>query len=246
MRDLGFVVPGVDSEIRLQTSDDEAVESLRFLVDGQEVERVTPINASGVEHSFFWAPPASAEAGSSFVLRVESRDFADNVASYEATVTVPTGPILRGGGSLFDDYQGQEVTLADGEFVAREPLHVGTLRIARGASLGTLGPPDDEGTLEVVADVLDLACGFVARSVRSRLRWRHRALLGDGLAKPGRGKPRRLRPSRSTRRDLRQCLRTEHRRGRRGGLRRRSRGRCGAPGRRGARGGWEHSGPRDR
>ena len=159
VRELGFVVPGVTSEIRLQTSDDEAVESIRFLVDEQEIERVTPVNELDAEYSFYWTPSADSSAGTSFVLRLESRDFAGNVASHEMNVTVPTGPILRGGGSLFDDYQGQEVTLADGEFVAREPLHVGTLRIARGASLATLGPPDEEGTLEVVADVLDLACG---------------------------------------------------------------------------------------
>ncbi|HSL82916.1 MAG TPA: Ig-like domain-containing protein, partial [Thermoanaerobaculia bacterium] len=159
VRELGFVVPGVAAEIRLLTSDDEAVESLRLYVDGEEIERVTPVNLPDTEQGFLWTPPDSVPQGTAFVVRLESRDFAGNVTSREVSLQVPTGTILRGGGSLFDDHSGQGLTLAEGVYTAREPLHLASLRIARGATLVTVGQPEAAGVLEVVADQVDLACG---------------------------------------------------------------------------------------
>ena len=157
--DLGFVVPGVDTEIRFQAQDDEAVESLRFLVDGLEVERVTPVNELQVEHVFLWRAPATGMAGEQYLVRLEARDFAGNVTAQQATLQVPAGTILRGGGSVFDDYAGGELTLADGTFTEREHLHVSVLRIARGATLSAVDLPGGGDPLQVTATSIQVACG---------------------------------------------------------------------------------------
>ncbi len=156
-RDGDVVVPGIDAEFAFTVTDDEAVENLRFFVDGELLDEVPHLNAESTVGDFLWKPPADAVAGTSYLVRFEARDFAGNVGSKELTVSVPTGEIRVGGGSLFNDYAGQELTLAGGDFILREPLDVAALHVVRGTSLDLL-----DGLTEMDLDVdglVTVQCG---------------------------------------------------------------------------------------
>lgn len=140
-RDGDVVVPGEDEEIRLLAEDDLAIESYAFYVDGVLQERA-PQNAAAVEQSFLWEPPDDGQPGESYLLRLEVRDFAGNVSAAEATVSVTAGRLLKGARSLFDIYDGDDLVLARGEFLVREPLSVASLTLVRGASLTVPNPED--------------------------------------------------------------------------------------------------------
>jgi hypothetical protein len=155
------VVPGIDAELLLDASDDEAIERYRFLVDGAVVQETSPVDAPTAEASFLWRPPANAAAGTSFLVRIEARDFAGNVGARELTVSVPAGVILKGSQSLGLSRSGQALILAGGTFLVRDRLPLASVTMLRGA---TLSAPDDNPEVELeVAGALKLQCGATVR-----------------------------------------------------------------------------------
>ena len=98
-----LVVPGIETELRFTASDDEGLERMRLLVDGVEAARDDRILDPDHEASFLWTPPAGAVAGDSWALQLEARDFAGNVVTHDLVARVPSGTILVGARSLFDD-----------------------------------------------------------------------------------------------------------------------------------------------
>ena len=94
------VVPGIPTAIAARAADDQAVESLRVLLDGAEYGVLTPVNLAAGEASFPWTPPAGAAPGTAYTVRLEARDFAGNLGVHEFAVEVPTGTVLVGGRSL--------------------------------------------------------------------------------------------------------------------------------------------------
>ncbi len=153
----GVVVPGIKTEFRYSIQDDEAIESVRFLVDSELIDGIDQLDVPRDERSFLWAPPAGATPGTSFTVRLEARDFAGNMGSRELSVSVPSGVIKLGGGSLFNDYAGQELTLAAGDFVLREPLDLSALHVVRGTTL--ILPSGSSQMVLQVQQGLDLQCG---------------------------------------------------------------------------------------
>jgi protocatechuate 3,4-dioxygenase beta subunit len=155
------VVPGIDAEFILDASDDEGIERYRFLVDGAVVQETSPVDAPTAQASFLWRPPASAAAGTSFLVRLEARDFAGNVGVRELTVSVPAGIILKGSQSLSLSRSGQALVLAGGTFLVRDRLPLASVTVLRGA---TLSAPDDNPEVELeVAGALELQCGATVR-----------------------------------------------------------------------------------
>jgi hypothetical protein len=155
------VVPGVDAEFILNASDDEAIERHRFIVDGQVVKETSPVDMPAAQASFLWRPPANAAAGTSFLVRLEARDFAGNIGFHELTVSVPTGIILKGSQSLGSSRSGQALVVAGGTFLVRDRLPLASVTMLRGT---TLSAPDDDPAVELeVAGALRLQCGSTVK-----------------------------------------------------------------------------------
>lgn len=153
----GVAIPGLPYEFRLVSADDEGLERVTVKIDGVPVFEHAPIGGSSSDDVALWTPPAAAAPGTTWLARLEARDFAGNVSARELTLTAPTGTVLRGGRSLFDSYAGQHLVLAEGEFLARAPLHAASLVVARAASLK---PAEDRSavTLNLDGD-LTVQCG---------------------------------------------------------------------------------------
>lgn len=134
-RDGDHVVPSVEALVELSATDDGKIESYSFLVDGVKLEGLSPVHSQTTSSSFEWAPPAAAAPGTVYELRLEARDYAGNVGSAQVSVVVPTGTVLKGGRSLFDTFAGQTLTVAEGDFIVREPLSVESVFVVRGARL---------------------------------------------------------------------------------------------------------------
>jgi len=133
-RDGDHVVAGEELVLAIAASDDQAIESYRLFVDGVEYEVRTPINQPQVSSSFTWTPPASAAPGTTFVLRLEARDFAGNVGSQEVTFEVPPA-LLVGDQALTGITAGQDLYLSQGLFTLEGPLELGELVLLQGAEL---------------------------------------------------------------------------------------------------------------
>ncbi|HMB54067.1 MAG TPA: carboxypeptidase regulatory-like domain-containing protein, partial [Thermoanaerobaculia bacterium] len=156
--DGDHVLSGYDVTMELSAADDERLESLRLLVDGVEVERVSPLDAATASHTFTWQPPAGAAPGTSFAARLEGRDFAGNVGAVDLAFAVPTGTVESLSQSLFAaDYDGESLTLAGGTFIVQEPLDLASLTLLGGAEL--TGPTAGAPLRLTVAGEVQVQCG---------------------------------------------------------------------------------------
>jgi hypothetical protein len=153
------VMPGRAITLSAVAGDDEAVESVRLLVDGVEIGVRGPFAAgTAAAASFSWTPPSAATAGQSFAVRFEARDFAGNTKAAEFTLKVATGTVLNGGRSLNAAYDGQPLVLVSGTFILRADLHLPSLHVMAGASLVAPAP----GNLRLEVDgALRVQCGGV-------------------------------------------------------------------------------------
>jgi hypothetical protein len=155
--DGGHVLPGISTELALAAFDDEAVEGITLSVDGVQRGRQGPFNTPEAQASFLWTPPLGTLPGTTFAVRLEARDFAGNLTTRDLTLRVPTGTVLVGGRSLTAADQGEELTLAGGTFLVRDPLTLASLSVLRGVTLTTTST---DGPIELqVAGRLDLQCG---------------------------------------------------------------------------------------
>gem|GEM_PF-6462551 len=157
----GTLIPGYENELGARTIDDEAVESIRVLVDGQEIGSAAPLNTSPAEASFLWTPPANAPAGTSYAVRFEARDFAGNVTGTGITMSTPPASaiVLEAGTSLFaSTWDGTEIVLATGTFVAPDSLTLPSLVIGRGARV--LSAPSESTSVSLnISGKLEVLCG---------------------------------------------------------------------------------------
>ncbi|MCB1034196.1 MAG: Ig-like domain-containing protein, partial [Acidobacteria bacterium] len=152
------VVPSVEAEFRMTASDDLAIEGMSFYVDGQLVRQVSPLNVSPAEEVFLWSPPATAQPGETFSVRLEARDFAGNVTARQLNVAVPLGTILVGARSLLDVYSGQDLILAGGTFLLQDTVSLASLTVVRGANLEVPGTASGQPGLSASGRVR-LQCG---------------------------------------------------------------------------------------
>ncbi|HEY3566741.1 MAG TPA: carboxypeptidase regulatory-like domain-containing protein [Thermoanaerobaculia bacterium] len=131
----GSVPPGLEMAVPFHASDDESVASYRLLVNGQETASVPLADQASVDSSFLWTVPASAQPGDAFTLRIEATDFAGNVGTAEAAVTVAAGTLLTASRTLDVSFAGQALVLSQGTFTLTAPLRLSALTLTRGARL---------------------------------------------------------------------------------------------------------------
>ncbi|MEM7480682.1 MAG: carboxypeptidase regulatory-like domain-containing protein [Acidobacteriota bacterium] len=155
------VVPGIEIGIGVEAEDDQAIESLTAFVDGVEIGSASPVNLARGSAIFPWTPPTGASPGTSYSVRLEARDFAGNLSVHDLVVSVPTGTILVGGRSLLGPYDGEDITLAEGIFLVRNPLAFASLRVVGGASIE---PPEGFTDLDLTASgEIRVQCGAEVR-----------------------------------------------------------------------------------
>ena len=131
----GAVPPGLEMAVPFHASDDESVASYRLLVNGQETASVPLADQASVDSSFLWTVPGSAQPGDVFTLRIEATDFAGNVGTAEAAVTVAAGTLLTASRTLDGSFAGQALVLSQGTFTLTAPLRLSALTLTRGARL---------------------------------------------------------------------------------------------------------------
>jgi protocatechuate 3,4-dioxygenase beta subunit len=129
----GALAAGLEVAVPIHASDDESIESYRLKVDGQTVASVPLVDQAAVDSSLLWTVPATANAGDVFVLRVEATDFAGNVGSAEATLTVETATVFTASRTIDSSFDGQSLILSQGTFTVSGPVHLAGLRLTRGA-----------------------------------------------------------------------------------------------------------------
>ncbi|RMH20639.1 MAG: hypothetical protein D6696_07725, partial [Acidobacteria bacterium] len=143
-------------ELPFVLTDDEALLSYAFLVDGVEVDGATLLNTPRVEGVFRWTPPVTTVPGDRFLLRVEARDHAGNVGAYEATVEAPTGLVLRRDQPL-DPHAGADLVLDAGTYTVAAPLELAALTLLPGAKVVLADGAGDRMQL-TVAGTLRVQC----------------------------------------------------------------------------------------
>ncbi len=136
------MVAGAALELPVRVADDEGIESYRVLVNGTVILDVPFVDQASVVSSAPWTVPATASPGDVITVRLEARDFAGQVGSTEATLTVTAGTFLSGDRTVADTYAGQTLMLSKGTFTVNGPLHVGDLilqaAVLKSAALGSV------------------------------------------------------------------------------------------------------------
>ena len=154
--DGDLVAPGLPVAVSFAAADDKGLFSIALSVDGQPVETTYAYAVTELAGAFTWTPPAGAAPGTTFLVRIEARDFADRVTAVERTLAVPTGTLLTGNQTLDASRNGQSLALAAGTFTATAPLDLASLTLLGGARLvATNGTALDLG----VAGALRVHCG---------------------------------------------------------------------------------------
>jgi hypothetical protein len=151
-----LVVPGQSLNLGFTVADNELVESFRVLVDGEVVQEETAVSQPSASASFVWTPPAGSQPGTSFVIRVEGRDYAGNLGSAEWHLSVPGGAILLSNQTLDSGLDGQDLVLGAGTYTVVGPFSPQTLTLAAGALV--VAPVGQDLRLVVGTD-LRVECG---------------------------------------------------------------------------------------
>jgi hypothetical protein len=133
--DGDFCANGVTTSIDIAISDDVKVASYTLSVDGLPVGDAVPVNNSNFEGTVAWTPPPGTQPGEAFTVRLEARDYADNVSSTEIELTSISGTVFSGGRTLSSDHSGENLVLANGVFVRTGTLRPASLTLLKGASL---------------------------------------------------------------------------------------------------------------
>jgi hypothetical protein len=113
------------------------IQSYRVLVDGQETFAKTDVNQQKLSSTSTWNPPATAAPESTFVVRIEARDYAGNVGFAERTLVVAKGTVLTASQTLTSSLNGQWLVLAKGTFTVTEALNLAGLTVLQGAAVTT-------------------------------------------------------------------------------------------------------------
>ncbi|MEM9597922.1 MAG: carboxypeptidase regulatory-like domain-containing protein, partial [Acidobacteriota bacterium] len=150
-----LVAPGVALVVSFVAADDMAVESAWLRVDGEVVDRLTPVDLPSTEVALTWTPPADAAPGRVFSAALEARDFAGNVITVPMTLGVPNGRLLVGDQAL--DLSGEATFLAAGRFDLASTLSLPSLVLLQGAELVAA-----EGADLDLASELRVQCDAVA------------------------------------------------------------------------------------
>ena len=151
------VARGVENQVRFHVSDDQAVESYRLLVDGDEVDSRSPVNLSATEAVLAWTPPASSVPGQVFAIRLEVRDFAGNVTAQDLSWTASDGEVLSGSGSVTSG--SDTLFLIGGSFEVSSDLSRPAVVLLDGADLEV----DRAGWVLDLSTDLRLQCGSSAK-----------------------------------------------------------------------------------
>ncbi len=133
-------LPGIPLTISFTLSDDDQVDSYDIVVNGIPVLEDEPVNATNLSTTYQWTPPAEAQPGDTFTIRIQARDFASNLGNAEIALTVPAGTILTGERTLDSRHDGETFVLGPGTFTidtGLDELSPENLILAQGAILAT-------------------------------------------------------------------------------------------------------------
>ncbi len=134
--DGDLIQPAVDIPIQFRAEDDERLESYTLWVNGEVVQRAPAVNTASVDKTITWMPPHDALPGTVFVVEVQARDYAGNVGSYTATMTVPTA--YRTSDQVLNELvNGQDLVLGTGAYTLDKHLDLNSLTMMRGSELRT-------------------------------------------------------------------------------------------------------------
>ncbi len=160
--DGDFCAAGVGTTIDFTVRDDIKIASYTFSVNGEPQGDPVLVNQRQRESWVRWTPPASTQPGEVFSLRLEARDYADNVGFSEIDLTAVSGTVLSTAQNISSDHSGEDLVLVNGVFTTTTPLRPASLRLLRGATLApqyvsgaTAYPPIVISTPGLV----DIACG---------------------------------------------------------------------------------------
>ena len=133
------VAPGVETTVDFSIDeDDENDQIYDYSVTVNDVDYLGPILGSGateITDAFSWTPPADAEEGDTFEIRLTARDSALYEGSATITLVTLGGTVLVGDIDLDNTYEGQHLVLANGSFTALSELAPESLILLRGTTL---------------------------------------------------------------------------------------------------------------
>ncbi len=157
-RDGDGCAPGVALAVSFTLSDADQIRDYSVLVNDtpDPAAQQVPVNATSFTGAYAFAAPAGSAPGSTFSIRIEARDYADNLGQTTLTLAVPEGLILTGDQTLDASRNGQGLVLAAGTFTATSPLDLPSLVLLKGASLVS---PTGQSLVLGVTSELHVACG---------------------------------------------------------------------------------------
>ncbi|MFI5167823.1 MAG: Ig-like domain-containing protein, partial [Thermoanaerobaculales bacterium] len=148
--------PGAPLTVSFTITDTDNIRDYSVIVDEQTLLANQSVNQTQFQGTYTWTPPSTAKAGDTFGIRIEARDYADNLGKRQITVAVPQGTILSGNQNLDASRNNQALVLGAGTYTVTTPLALTSLTLLQGASV--VGVNLQPLQLTVATD-LDIACG---------------------------------------------------------------------------------------
>jgi hypothetical protein len=151
-----LVLPGQPLDLAFTVIDNEQLESYRVLVNSVVEHEVLAVDQGSVSITYAWTPPAGSAPGTAYTVRVEGRDYANNVGSAQWQLVVPAGTALTGNQSLDATLDGLGLTLGAGTYTVTGPISLQALTLTSGARV--VPPAGGAVDLSVLGE-LRIQCG---------------------------------------------------------------------------------------
>ncbi len=115
-------LPDTQLTVSFSITDDDQIQSYDVLVNGTRVVSGATVDATSINATYDWMPPADAQPGDSFTIRIDARDYAGNLGSTQITLTVPAGTVLTGDQTIDSAYDGEDLVLGPGTYTVDSSL----------------------------------------------------------------------------------------------------------------------------
>ena len=147
-------IPDIQTNVIFTIEDDDQIQHYSVYVDGDPRVENQPVDDISFNGDFGWTPPADAQPGEHFAIRVVARDYNGNEGLASVTLSVPIGTVLTGDQELPADYEGEILYLAHGTFNATSDLSPETLTLMGNATLTSpdVTPLRIEGVNEITIE----------------------------------------------------------------------------------------------
>jgi hypothetical protein len=131
------VAPGLQMTVYFDIEDDDQIQHYSVFVNGEARVENQAVNAISYAGEYQWTPPADAQPGEVFGIRIVARDYNGNEGLASVALSVPTGTLMTGDQELSTDFGGQNLYLAGGAFTATSTLSPQSLTLMHNATLTT-------------------------------------------------------------------------------------------------------------